>query len=111
MVARMKKQKKQRCKQGDHCVQASNCLYSHTEEEKSLFSRFPNFNFKYYRIKRCNKEHKTPEQKKNCTYAHDSEESWCLNCSKYGQTVHRTKNIPLSSPCIYYYCCVVLKLY
>ena len=91
MTARMKKQKKTRCRWGEHCVQASNCLYSHTEEEKSLFSRFPNSEFKYYRIKRCNKEHKTPEQKKNCTYAHDSEESWCLKCSMYG---HLTDDCP-----------------
>ena len=89
MVARMKKQKEKQCKWGEHCVKASNCLYSHTEEEKSLFSRFPNSNFRYYRTKQCNKmEHKTPEQKKNCTYAHDSKESWCLKCSKYGHVTN-----------------------
>ena len=91
MLTRMKKRKEEQCKWRDHCVMAAHCPYSHTQEEKRLFDRFPRIRFKYFKAKLCNKleAHHSPALMRGCAYAHTSEDSWCLRCKMYG---HLTDN-------------------
>ena len=86
-----KKRKETQCSRGDHCVMAAECPYLHTPQERSIFARFPKINFRYFKTRECNRldEHTTEEQKKRCTFAHDSQDSWCLACRMYG---HLTDN-------------------
>ena len=51
MLTRMKKRKEEQCKWRDHCDMAAHCPYSHTQEEKRLFDRFPKICFKYFKTK------------------------------------------------------------
>lgn len=80
----LEQRKHVRCKWGDHCAQASKCPFLHTEEEMELFEALPDIQFKKYKTKRCNKHHKTDEQKKFCIFAHSDQDSWCSKCKCYG---------------------------
>ena len=90
-IVHAKKIKNTQCKWGDHCKKASQCPYQHTPEENQLFARLSHCRFQYFKTKECfNKAlHVTAEQRKWCLYAHDSQDSWCLNCRMYG---HLTDN-------------------
>ena len=96
MLTRMRKRKEEQCRWGDHCAKASNCPNKHTEEEKRLFLKLPKILFKYFKTRPCNKMelHKTAEQKRMCAFAHDSEDSWCLNCKMYS---HLTSDCKVKS--------------
>ena len=86
-----KKKKENPCSFGDHCPETIECPFLHTEEEMKLFARFPKIKFQYYKSRICNKkeEHITEGQRKNCPFAHISDDSWCLDCRMYG---HLTNN-------------------
>ena len=86
MLKKLKKRKQEQCGWGDHCAKGLKCPYSHTEEEKEVFSRFPSVPLQYLKTKLCKKKehHLTAEQRKMCAFAHVSEDSWCLSCKKYG---------------------------
>lgn len=77
---------KSSCQWGDHCIKGSQCPDFHTAEEKELFARFPTIQFRYFRAQECKKKHLhvTAQQRKWCAFAHDSEDSWCLRCKRYG---------------------------
>lgn len=75
---------KSRCRLGDHCPHGLNCHNEHTGEEKQLFTQFPTL-YQNFKTKQCNKKgHVTADQRRQCHYAHDNLDSWCLTCFKYG---------------------------
>lgn len=78
----VKRRREMPCKWGDHCNSASECPYLHSKEERRLFARFPHRRFKFFKTRECKGMdfHTTAEQRKQCGFAHDSEDSWCLDC-------------------------------
>lgn len=92
-MTHMKRRKETPCLHGDHCQKAAQCHYLHTEEEKKLFAKHPDVNFKYFKTQDCYRKaiHTSKESKKRCTYAHDNRDSWCLKCNLY---CHLTKDCP-----------------
>lgn len=90
-ITYMKRRKETRCEKGDHCPDASDCPYLHTEDEGKLFAKLPKNKLQFFKIKECSKkdQHVTPEQKRGCPFAHDNQDSWCLDCKMYG---HLTEN-------------------
>lgn len=72
------------CNFGIHCAKASSCPYYHTPEERQVFQKYQHrFQpFKFWKIKQCEKS--TPHNPKECTYAHGSEDAWCLYCKLWG---------------------------
>ena len=93
-MTHMNKRKEMCCTRGDHCPKAFECPYQHTEDERKLFERHRYTSFQYFKTAACKKrdQHMTPELKKWCFYAHDDDDSWCLNCHTYG---HLTNNCPM----------------
>lgn len=90
---KVSKTKKKDCSWGDHCKDAAKCPYQHIEQERELFARFPNIQFQFFRTAECKKKHLhiTAQQKKKCAFAHDSEDSWCLTCRRYGHLTNDCK--------------------
>ena len=74
------------CRWGVHCAKASACKFLHTDYEKEVFRKFPRIMFKYWKAKKCNKQdqHLTSEERKWCPFAHESGDSWCLECKIEG---------------------------
>ena len=77
-----KKQKERKCEWGIHCTKASNCGYHHDDKERKLFAKFPNIQFKFWKVKPCNIE--KLHSADGCLYAHGEAEAWCLCCNISG---------------------------
>lgn len=78
-----------RCEWGIHCVKAHNCKYLHTEKEKTIFQEHPKVNFRYWKIKLC--ERSKPHREESCRFAHNDSDSWCLKCKTFGHLTDACK--------------------
>ena len=93
LYTKLKKKREMPCKWGEHCIKAADCPNSHTEYERKLFSKYPQIDFRYFKVRECNNKgvHTTHEQRRMCTFAHSNDDSWCLKCKEYGHLTQDCK--------------------
>lgn len=74
--------KTQRCSYGIRCQKRGDCGSRHTNEEKDIFQKWPNLNFKYWKTRMCMRDNS--HRGKDCPYAHTPDEAWCGECFREG---------------------------
>ncbi|KAK7222125.1 hypothetical protein V2G26_010128 [Clonostachys chloroleuca] len=73
----------QACPYGLHCRKAAECGNRHTNEEETLFRKFPNQNFTKWKTSRCRYYPYCPKGTQ-CGFAHSDADGWCSKCHKQG---------------------------